>query len=484
MGHYLEHQDTCTPRRPGPEAGARVNGLAHHLSLVGLVVAGLSIVACDDGYPKAPSAGESLSFTPDRPNRDPATGDVPVYRGNDPIVGEAQQRFPTGLDLHVKVIRRTCSPNDGVCHNTKEYPDLHTAANFLAAIEAPCNVQAGTREGIFDRCERPGDRFELPSSAVQSGPQEIGQLHYIPGEKPSFSNESPPTAESPGLHLVLADPISTDRTEVWTGGRFIRTFVDDQGLVQDIAYQTFSTRWWILEGGRRIVGEVNQYQADEVTRLLDVGVVEGDPNMNGVFGARVADPVALMVPGDPESSYLVGRVRGTMEGTAVPGTRMPLANQPLSNAEMLALFCFIEGLNGVPTRLDGPIDYVSCSYSSDPTNLDLYGEANAVTWSDRVARILEVNCGGCHDAETPNADLPLTGPDVYAALGAPSTGRPDLLLVEPGDPERSYLYMKLVNTAGIDGSPMPTSPISGWRPLATADLEAIRAWILAGATDE
>ena len=254
--------------------------------------------------------------------------------------------------------------------------------------------------------------------------------------------------------------------------------------MRDIAYQTFSTRWWILDGGRRLVGEVNQWQADEVTRLLDVGVVEGDPNMNGLFGARVADPVALIVPGDPESSYLVARVRGTMEGTAVPGTRMPLANQPLSNAEMLALFCFIEGLTGIPSRLDGPIDYVGCTYSTNPTNLDLYGDANAVTWTQRVARILEVNCGGCHDAESPNAGLPLTGPAVYEALGQAAAGRPDLMLVEPGDPEGSYLYMKLVNASGIDGSPMPTSPISGWRPLPSAELDAIRTWILAGATDD
>ncbi len=42
----------------------------------------------------------------------------------------------------------------------------------------------------------------------------------------------------------------------------------------------------------------------------------------------------------------------------VPGTRIPLANPPFSTAEMLALFCFIEGLppsGGV--NLDAPIDY-------------------------------------------------------------------------------------------------------------------------------
>ncbi|HRE90308.1 MAG TPA: hypothetical protein PK095_14335 [Myxococcota bacterium] len=441
-----------------------------------------SASACDEAYQVDPPSDERLTFTPSRPERDPLDS-APVYTGNDPIVSEAQSRFPTALDLHAKVIRRSCSPNDGVCHNTKEYPDLHTAANFLAAVEAPCNVQAGTREAIFDRCERPGDRFQLATDAVDGVPIEIGQIHLVPGEKPEYSKESPPTSSSPGLHVVLADPIRTDRAEIWSGGRFIRTFVED-GLVRDIAYQTYSTRWWVLEGGTRLVGEVNTWQQDEVTRLMDVGVVEGDPNMNGVFGARIGDPIALMVPGSPEESYLIGRLRGTLEGEDVPGTLMPLANQPLSNAEMLALFCFIEGLSDTPSRLDVPIDYVACTYSRDPTNLDVYGPTAEVTWTGMVQTILEVNCGGCHDAETPNAGLPLAGAAVYDALLAEGAAPGGLRFIEPGSPEQSYLWLKLVNDPAIEGSPMPSSPISGWRPLPTRELDAIRAWITDGATSE
>lgn len=439
----------------------------------------LILSSCDDPYEVDPVNQGTLDFTPARPERETG-GAATLYSGDDPIVAEAQARFPTALDLHAKVIRRSCSPLDGVCHHTKEYPDLHTAANFLGIIEAPCNVQAGTREGIFDRCERPGDRFQLATDAVDSGPAEIGQIHLIPGEKPEYSNESPPTETSPGLHVVLADPIRTDRTEIWSGGRFIRTFIED-GLVRDIAYQTYSTRWWVLEGGKRLVGEVNTWQQDEVTRLMDVGVIEGDPNMNGLFGARAGDPIALVVPGAPEESYLVGRLRGTIEGEDVPGTRMPLANQPLSNSEMLALYCFIEGLTQQPSRLDTAIDYVACSWSRDPTNLDVYGPTTDVTWTGRIKSILELNCGGCHDAESPNAGLALAGEDVHATLIAEAAAPNGMRFIEPGDPERSYLWLKLVNDVSIEGSPMPSSPISGWRPLPAAELEAIRVWIIQGA---
>ena len=100
------------------------------------------------------------------------------------------------------------------------------------------------------------------------------------------------------------------------------------------------------------VGEVNTWQQDEVTRLMDVGVIEGDPNMNGVFGARIGDPIALMVPGSPEESYLVGRLRGTLEGEDVPGTLMPLANQPPSVPDLVALYCFVEGLEDSAARND------------------------------------------------------------------------------------------------------------------------------------
>jgi len=441
----------------------------------------LAVSACDESGRNAPDPSTGIVFEPNRPDRTTLPAVAP-YTGSDPIVLEAQSRYATGLDLHVKVITRTCSPTEGVCHNTKEYPDLHTAANFLAVIDAPCNVQSGTREGIFDRCERPGDRFQLASDAVRSGPVEIGNLRYIAGQHTEYTANKPPKSDSPGLHVRLADPIVADRDEIWGEGRFIRTFVDAAGLVQDIAYQSYGTRWWVLEGGTELVGEVNDYQSDAINRLLDVGVVEGDANMNGVYGARQGDPVDLLVPGDPETSYLIARVRGVMQGADVPGTRMPLANQPLSTAEMLALFCFVEGLpGGAPARLDGPIDFKGCSYSADPSKLETYTGSDEVTWSGRIQPFLEVNCGGCHDADDPSGELVLVGDGAFDSLLADADGKPELKRVDPGHPETSYLWLKLTNDASIDDSPMPTSPLTGWRPLATADLDDIRTWIENGA---
>jgi hypothetical protein len=89
----------------------------------------------------------------------------------------------------------------------------------------------------------------------------------------------------------------------------------------------------------------------------------GDPNRNGVYGADDPNAAgALIVPGSPAKSYLFGRITGS-----VPGTRMPLANQPLSNAEYAAIACFIEGLDpdGDASALD-EIDYDRCLFAKSP----------------------------------------------------------------------------------------------------------------------
>jgi hypothetical protein len=101
-----------------------------------------------------------------------------------------------------------------------------------------------------------------------------------------------------------------------------------------------------------------------------------------------------------------------MMGETVSGSRMPLANQPLSIAEMLALFCFVEGLPDDPgaVNLATPIDYAGCSYSDDPESLNLLG--SGVTWEQRIRHILELNCGGRRSEPSSEAGLSLEDGDV------------------------------------------------------------------------
>ena len=94
------------------------------------------------------------------------------------------------------------------------------------------------------------------------------------------------------------------------------------------------------------------------------GVVGGDPNFNGVWGASAPpeERAKMIVPGSLERSYLWRRILGD-----VPGDPMPIANGPVTNPQMLALDCWIEGLaEGDAVDPHGAIDYRSCSFAEDP----------------------------------------------------------------------------------------------------------------------
>jgi hypothetical protein len=304
--------------------------LASPLSMA-LVLGGCTVASSFD-------PGE-IDFEPDRPETE-TPDDPDPYTGDDPIVLEAQSKFRTGIEFHQKVIWRTCTPNGGVCHNSKEFPDLRTPANFVNAFGSNCNVQYGEYQSVYDRCERPGDRFRLSGGGINSGQVEVGWLEIIPGA--FFEGEGLPPENSPGLHIHLADPMPGDQVEVYSTGEFERTFITD-GKVEDFAFAEYTTVWNILPDRTHLIGEVRDYQLDQAQNLLTVGVIEGDPNRNAVFGAREDDPVHLLEPGSPETSYLIARLRGAMMGEAVPGSRMPLANAPFTVPEMLALFCLVEG---------------------------------------------------------------------------------------------------------------------------------------------
>jgi hypothetical protein len=84
-----------------------------------------------------------------------------------------------------------------------------------------------------------------------------------------------------------------------------------------------------------------------------------------------------------------------------------------------------------------------------------------------VQAIFDESCTLCHDASDDALDLE----DARTSIGkASSTGKP---LIDPGNPNGSYLYLKMVGAEGIAGESMPL----GDDPLPVEQLSAVQAWI-------
>jgi hypothetical protein len=97
-----------------------------------------------------------------------------------------------------------------------------------------------------------------------------------------------------------------------------------------------------------------------------------------------------------------------------------------------------------------------------------------------IQPIWEDSCAGCHTGGTSSGELALD--EGYAAMvGVPASQLDTMNLVEPGDRDNSYLWLKLEDTheaAGGSGEEMPSSGTLG-----DADRATIGEWIDAGAPE-
>lgn len=105
----------------------------------------------------------------------------------------------------------------------------------------------------------------------------------------------------------------------------------------------------------------------------------------------------------------------------------------------------------------------------------------AVSYQKDVVPILEQNCATCHLTGEEAGGMSLVGDAAIGFLvGQPSQEAPAIMRVAAGEPDKSYLVMKLEGTHidhGGSGSQMPF----GGLPLAPEDIAKVRQWIAEGA---
>ena len=87
-----------------------------------------------------------------------------------------------------------------------------------------------------------------------------------------------------------------------------------------------------------------------------------------------------------------------------------------------------------------------------------------------------ISCSSCHLNGATSGGLDLS--NYENIVNATSTKEPNFMLIKPGVPDSSYLYMKVTGVEGITGSRMP---LGG--KLSAEQLDLLRDWILAGAPE-
>jgi hypothetical protein len=114
------------------------------------------------------------------------------------------------------------------------------------------------------------------------------------------------------------------------------------------------------------------------------------------------------------------------------------------------------------------------------------GELGA-SFSSLEASVFVPRCAtsACHSGSPPANGLPVSldqGAGWSQMVGVPAVGAPGIAVVEPGDPQASYLVHKLRGTGSQVGGTDALMPPDG--QLDEAEILAIEAWITNGANDD
>lgn len=128
--------------------------------------------------------------------------------------------------------------------------------------------------------------------------------------------------------------------------------------------------------------------------------------------------------------------------------------------------------------------FLGCSNNDDsamgPDNSDQQ-QPDLSSFSEIQDQVFTQSCAisGCHLGSSAPFGLDLSEANAYGNLVNVASGeKPSLLRVKPGQPDSSYLIMKLRGDPGISGSRMPAN---GPPFLEEATVDSIAAWIREGA---
>lgn len=183
-------------------------------------------------------------------------------------------------------------------------------------------------------------------------------------------------------------------------------------------------------------------------------------------------PEYNLVPFEPEASFLMQKVTGRDLIPSETGFRMPPPPRRLKDPQLQAIRQWIaDGANDDEFYRDNVFGIFGDLYNRHGLECERSGlDAGCIV------------CVTCHYPGSPDPpDFSQPFDPVVGVVGVSALFRPDLKLVEPGNPDASFLVMKLeaMEASPEVGAPMPY----GYPPLSEAQAEILRQWIIEGARD-
>ena len=138
----------------------------------------------------------------------------------------------------------------------------------------------------------------------------------------------------------------------------------------------------------------------------------------------------------------------------------------------------------------GVLGFVLCGCAGEGTGAatgpegdpDLPTGGGSVDFSKQVQPIFNENCS-CHlTPSAPQGEVLLEGASYDFLVNVPSTGKPEFMRVKPGDPDNSYLIIKVDDQVPDVGSKRVGERMPrGSPPLSRTEIDTLRKWVEEGA---
>jgi hypothetical protein len=226
----------------------------------------------------------------------------------------------------------------------------------------------------------------------------------------------------------------------------------------------------------------------------------GSPGLIGsrnswAIDARISMPAYNLVPFEPEASFVLQKVTDRelvpgCDSNADSNTGVNISNTSPCKTDAAGFF-----MPPAPRRLsDVKRAAVRLWIVTGAEEDDFYREQVLPIFGDALSRRRSecqeggmeqgcIVCITCHYEGSPTPpDLTHPFDPITGVVDVKSVFRADLDLVEPGDPDQSFLMRKLdaLSPSSEVGAPMPY----GYRPLAEHEVEMLRQWIAKGAPND